>query len=928
MADPHSRVNLDTLAVADSQPETLQCCCGDSDCVYLKHNCSVLDSVEKDVHIAAKLGQVRRLQSSSAPGPRRPPPPSRPSYSCRASDRRCTRTLLFLVKHMEGTVVFVGPVNSTSASWQITFTFLFPCALFLLFSLQDTSIPDSIHHFPMSSQLYQLAPGVPGTSPASIHTCVSVLHDAQPRSEAYDFPALTFALQALLARHEAYMASAERDRFEMQSRIEQLETEKRTLEAENARTIQENRALLDQLESFNNSVIDSETQIRSLEATLQSSEQAIRKLQGAEARATAMEDQIADLEAEQDALRNTLVTTEGEAKSAMQRWRRAEKGISDLQEKLEKIDREACEERERHAEVLARMEKQRSMEKDLNTAAGRLKGAAAAKTIGDGGNGGSVVSHFVRDLLQDNANLQVGMAELRELLLNSNDEIQHLREQLTFHQPVEGKENSAANTLRAELDSDEIDPPSPTSPKSPQRSKPAASVSQELHIHHHYHVAKPAEPKKPKKKRQNLVPNVFNPSRNFSPSSPPSPGLPHWRMPHTPGAPMSHSVRDSISTAPSTRWSVFSEQPSDFAPSSVPSSPVSNRRGSIFDRTGHDTDYPTSPVTSIDPTSPVWTRHKKQPSDASRRKFSTPRPLFLDGLPEDDQSPARRYGNGNSSKLRENLPTIMTTSEDGPGPATMGASPEDLVTDSTGSGDGASNVPFAPYYDDCYTTNTRPRLHRAASSESIMSLTGGLDIHTLKARPSQLSFRPLGAGMADIGLSAVTARPTIARSRSGSMTLRDKLSNPNFRAGDRSASASLALSSLAGTPEVPQRSASSLGFGKLVGWRPWNNKGHDSASNTPTSDRSRSMSPNPASVSSPATSVIDVPQGSSKDSSKKPAPKELAFSPRTFGINQPGAIPGFQEYLAYHQRRGPQAKVVPDVVDHDALREILEEEGL
>lgn len=915
MADPHSRVNLDTLAVADSQPETLQCCCGNTDCVYLKHNCSVLDSVEKDVHTAAKLGQVRRMQSSS--------PQSRAATTITSSARPIIVSnvlhpirLFLLVKHMEGTVVFAGPVNSTSATWHITFTFLFPCALFLLFSFQDTSIPDSIHPLPMSAQLFQLAPGGPGVSPASYYTCASMLQDVQPRSEVCDFPALTFALQALLARHEAYMASAERDRFEMQSRIEQLETEKRTLEAENARTIQENRALLDQLESFNNSVIDSETQIRSLEATLQSSEQAIRKLQGAEARATAMEDQIADLEAEQDALRNTLVTTEGEAKSAMQRWRRAEKGISDLQEKLERIEREAYEERERHAQVLARMEKQRSMEKDLNTAAGRLKGAAAAKTIGDSGNGGTVVSHFVRDLLQDNANLQVGMAELRELLLNSNDEIQHLREQLIFHQPVEGKENSAASTLRAELDSDEIEPQSPTSPKSPQRSRPAASVSQELHIHHHYHVAKPAEPKKPKKKRQNLVPNVFNPSRNFAPSSPPSPGLPHWR---------SHSVRDSISTAASTRWSVFSEQPSDFAPSSVPSSPVSNRRGSIFDRTGHDTSYPTSPVTSIDPASPAWTRHKKQPSDASRRMFSTPRPLFLDDLPEDGQSPAKRFGNGNSSKLRENLPTIMTTSEDGPRRTSLGVSDEELMADSTGSGDAAANVRF---YDDSYHTSSRPRLHRAASSESIMSLTGGLDIHTLKTRPSQLAIRPLGAAMADTELSAVTARPTIARGRSGSNSLRDKLSSPNLRVGDRSASASLALSSLAGTTEVPQRSASSNGFGKLVGWRPWANKGPDSSSNTPTSDRSRSMSPNPASVSSPATSVIDVPQGPSKESSKKPAPKEQAFSPRTFGINQPGAIPGFQEYLAYHQRRGPQAKVVPDVVDHDALREILEEEGL
>lgn len=72
MADPHSeRMDLDTLAVAACQPETLQCCCGDTDCVYLKHNCSVLDSVEKDVHTAAKLGQVRHLKSFS---PRAEPP--------------------------------------------------------------------------------------------------------------------------------------------------------------------------------------------------------------------------------------------------------------------------------------------------------------------------------------------------------------------------------------------------------------------------------------------------------------------------------------------------------------------------------------------------------------------------------------------------------------------------------------------------------------------------------------------------------------------------------------------------------------------------------------------------------------------------------------------------------------------------------------
>lgn len=52
-------MDLEMLATALSQPEALQCCCGKTDCVFLKHNCSVLDNVEKDVHTAARLGQVR-----------------------------------------------------------------------------------------------------------------------------------------------------------------------------------------------------------------------------------------------------------------------------------------------------------------------------------------------------------------------------------------------------------------------------------------------------------------------------------------------------------------------------------------------------------------------------------------------------------------------------------------------------------------------------------------------------------------------------------------------------------------------------------------------------------------------------------------------------------------------------------------------------
>ena len=61
---------------------------------------------------------------------------------------------------------------------------------------------------------------------------------------------LTFALQALLLRHEAYVADSERERHQMMDTIERLESEKLALEAKNAQTIKANRDLLDQLEQL------------------------------------------------------------------------------------------------------------------------------------------------------------------------------------------------------------------------------------------------------------------------------------------------------------------------------------------------------------------------------------------------------------------------------------------------------------------------------------------------------------------------------------------------------------------------------------------------------------------------------------------------------------------------------------------------------
>ncbi|KAI1453708.1 hypothetical protein F4805DRAFT_469912 [Annulohypoxylon moriforme] len=648
--------------------------------------------------------------------------------------------------------------------------------------------------------------------------------------------------QALLARHEAYMADAERDRVELTARIEQLEVDNKELEVRNARTIEENRNLLDQLETLNTTVVDSEGRITSLEATLLSSQQAVRRLEGETARAAALERQLAALEQEQAELQSCLSMSREEARSAVSRWKRAERGINDLQEQLERMEKEAKEEREYHVEVMGRIERQREMEKELNTAAGRLKGAAAAKSMDRGpGIGSNAVSHFVRDLLQDNANLQYGIAELREMLMNSNDEIQALQNQLMYHQPLGDDQDNAASTLRAELESNEIPPEEKKTPKTPK----------EFHIHHHYHLSKSKqEAKKPRKKRQSLTPGIFTPPGNFVPSTPPS-GL----IRHQFG---SHAHRDSLL---SNYWSA-----SDFTPSSVPSSPRSNRRNSLFDHPMES--FPCSPTTSIDPTSPTWhASHQKQLSNISSRSFQlSTNPVFI--------QPALTHSHA-----------IIEESDDEDSPPDLTSATDESLADETASlrEQDAANEELSLTEDIDSHQMPLVRLRRPLSHESVISLTGGLDIHTLKSRPSQLTIGQIGSASSVTGSSIVTAQPMLSRNsaKRSSVMLRESYgSSP--------------VESLNSISDSSMRGLGPSKLGRWVGWRPWGGGGGSSNSST--------------------TSNKTVKERNSHQSLGRPP-----------GINQIGAMPGFSEYVAAAQRRIPPPKIQPDNIDRDALREGLDE---
>ena len=294
------------------------------------------------------------------------------------------------------------------------------------------------------------------------------------------------------------MADAAAERERMETSVATLEQDKKELEDCNARIISENRALLDRLEDLNSQASDSEDHIKSLTATLQSTGEELQRLAVLAGRASDLEVQLAEFEIDQAKTRSDLATSKEDHQSAIQRWKKAEGTIMLLQDQIDRIEVEAKQERSRHVEIVGRMERRNAVEKELQRAAGRLKGAAATKSMDQGSNT-TVVSHFVRDILKDNANLQMGLVQLREMLVDSNTEVESLREQLLLHQPLDS-ESLRQGSLHTELDAVE-----------PEEEFPATEKLPALHVHHHYHRTERAI-RKPKKKRPSLTNSHFTPS--------------------------------------------------------------------------------------------------------------------------------------------------------------------------------------------------------------------------------------------------------------------------------------------------------------------------------------------------------------------------------------------------------------------------------
>lgn len=423
---------------------------------------------------------------------------------------------------------------------------------------------------------------------------------------------LTFALQALLDRHEAYVKESQAEQARLSNYVTDLENEKTYLQDTNHKFVVENRELLQKLEQLNTDFSESGKKVQDLENLLQDCEQEIRRLNGLTRQAQNLETKVLDMERERAELSRHLSDGREETRSTIARWKESEKKVRELEQEVQRIEWAAKVDREKHEEIVARMERDRTLDRELGLSEGRLKATAAVQNLKSSGpREKQVVSNFVRDILQDNANLQAGIAELRELLQSSNDEVQNLREQVILHQPVHDDDTHVQQ--RSLSLGDEL---------ALSRSPPKP-VSQEVHVHHHYHAKVGSKKEKipvtrRSSRRKALMPSAFSSSPSTSGASTPLVRAQRFNS----DSEVAPIVRTKDARA--NRWSMQSTATTSTYMSSMASSPRSyfDRNSSIFDRIEREEESsrPTSPD-SFTVSSPSPFKRKARPDEQALSVF-------------------------------------------------------------------------------------------------------------------------------------------------------------------------------------------------------------------------------------------------------------------------------------------------------------------
>lgn len=768
---------------------------------------------------------------------------------------------------------------------------------------------------------------------------------------------LTFALQALLTRHESYVTESQLEHERLTAYIDELERERTCLQTTNEKIVVENRELRTQLDVANTSLKDSDNHVKSLEALLRDSESEIRRLNGLTRRAEELELKLLDMERDHVTLLQKADDSREEVRNTIRRWKETELKVKQLESDMQRIEWEAKQEKERHEEIVARLERERVLERELGGAEGRLKGAAALQNLKGGMSGTNVVSHFVRDILQDNANLQAGIAELRELLQTSNDEVQHLREQILQHQPVEFDHSQEAESRSRPL-SEQLGWPQPS----------LKQVQQEVHVHHHYHAKLAGKSQRNstvrKSVRRRAVMGIGMLPATPESSTPTTPLSGPQRVVSSPVLP----IALHFPQAKRERWSVQSAATTSSAISSFPSSPRSyfDHSSSIFDRleTGEESSRPTSPESAVGFVEPPFRtgRQKAKAADNPTEPLEDDDGVQLDHTEESALPDASPRGEETSWVSDERETTESDAHDLTPKPSQIlvieaptsdyihleppDHAPTDASPGSTESAALATNQlpepvtpdnpdeethlisssrPTTSYFDDMHEMATQPRLRRAGSHDSLVSISG-MDIHLakrpstarsqtsslLKGNKAYFAMSPSATrSFSATPLTTVTEFTALCSTRSPGANASagtDTAARHRPHVSDRNASTSIELlSGLAALPSPTlsqdrHPSSPGGGLGRLVGsWV----RGKWGIAPTKSSEDVR-----------PSTSV-------STSSSSPEAHPLLPFqwsSGRPPGINQKGAIPGF-----IPPRKPPTTGVQVKMMDAEGLKEILAE---
>jgi len=513
-----------------------------------------------------------------------------------------------------------------------------------------------------------------------------------------------------------------------------------------------------------------------------------------------------------------------------------------------------------------------------------------------------VVSHFVKDILQDNANLQLGIVELREMLQRSNDEVERLRDaviQSPSISEIPDREGAQTPSLGSEL-----------------------SSTREVHVHHHYHA--PGQPVAPRKPRSHVHrrKGKQRSSGSCTPRSSISVGAQTPSSSSSSAAAILSNTSVTIPRRGSKRWSSQSCQTNFTNYSSLPSSPYTE---SIFDRAFPDTTDTSRPSTPDSMTL----------SPRNGNAFGIYELGMRDSINDDASEQFRRsISEGSFKYAAMKSPTQASLGQEflkNPGHSVILEENEDLE-----SSQNIKSSPPKPFVSG-YRPHSpiRPTLRKSNSHESLISIHG-MDIHTLRTRPSQLL---LGKYVA----AAPTASSEVTISETSAFATRTA---PSPRKQQNRTTSQTYLTGIAAAQKlrsVSHKESKSSLTGRVGGWvwSRWGAKPTITPSNssdvTPSASTATSVLSSAASIDS-AVTTITSPQTDTTSSWQdvqplaqsepvrsvvaSPVLSNDSLSPRKMflrppGVNQSGPIFGFP----------PEKKLDPTPVvlklDVNALQEGL-----